>query len=64
MFRAGNALVREGKGRDTLCLGQCHVRKLPAYLMFGLYLLYMTYQFAAAFGAPITICFDSVNICI
>jgi len=41
-----------------------HVRKLPAYVMFVIYILYIVYQFADAFGAPITICFASVNICI
>jgi len=48
----------------TLTVYKMHVRKLPAYVMFVIYILYIVYQFADAFGAPITICFASVNICI
>jgi len=48
----------------TLTVYKMHVRKLPACIMFVIYILYIVYQFADAFGAPITICFHSVNICI
>jgi hypothetical protein len=48
----------------TLTVYKMHIRKLPAYFMFAWYFLYLIYQFAAAFGAPITICFGPINICI
>ena len=37
--------------------------KPPAVLFLGMYTLYMIYQFCAAFGAPVAICIDSLNIC-
>ena len=40
------------------------VRKVPAMIMFGIYFLYIVYQFTAAFAPEITLCFSSVNICI
>ena len=39
------------------------VTKPPAMLFLGMYSLYMIYQFCAAFGAPVAICIDSLNIC-
>ena len=54
----------------TLLVCKLHVTKVPAYIMFGMYTLYILYQFIAAFtstddkASPITICFSSLNICI
>jgi len=43
------------------------VKKGPAILMFCAYVLYVVYQFAAAFAPPsanFAICFPSINVCI
>ena len=48
----------------TMFACKLYVRKLPAYLMFAAYGVYILYQLVAAFapGDP-AICFHSVNIC-
>ena len=48
----------------TLVVCRMHVTRVPAVCMFALYGFYLVYQFAAAFGAPITMCFSGLNICI
>ena len=40
------------------------VSKAAAVFMFATYVLYILYQFAAAYGWVGGICFQSVNICI
>ena len=48
----------------SLDTGKLHVTKPAAIVMFGIYILYIGYQFAAAFVDGLAICFQSVNICI
>jgi len=48
----------------TIVLGKNVVTKVPAYLMFALYVLYLVYEFGAAFDAIPSMCMPALNICI
>jgi K+-dependent Na+/Ca+ exchanger-like protein len=51
----------------SLVFGQMTITKVPAYLMFGLYGLYILYEYVNAFapeGSKPTLCFDFWNICV
>jgi Ca2+/Na+ antiporter len=47
----------------TLIVGKNNVGKIPAYIMFAWYAIYIIYEFAAAFG-DFALCFPSINTCI
>ena len=48
----------------TLVVGRNSVGIVPAAIMFVMYLVYITYEFVAAYVPEIAICFGSINICI
>lgn len=48
----------------TIVVGKNVVTKAPAFIMMLVYVLYLVYEFAAAFGAIPALCFSSLNICI
>ena len=47
----------------TIVAGKNVIKKVPAYIMFVCYVLYLVYEFAAAFDAIPAVCISSLNIC-
>jgi len=48
----------------TMVVFKSHVYFKSACFMFSMYIVYMIYQILNAYGVPITLCVDPLNICI